>query len=159
MKNSKLGSNEHPALHRLSKPQNELLAVRHPAPKKLISLRRHKVSEATIEHLGFVGNPLTRGTLSALGTACWRVWRKLGDRVDRVRRISRESLQNGIGTWEVHDLLAQWQSYDIISHKQRTSYLNMALETWNDMYIPQSKSCPCGIVMDIAILLCEYPQY
>ena len=50
-------------------------------------------------------------------------------------------------------------SYHIISHKQCTSYLNMALGTWNDMYIPQSKSCPCGIVMDIAIILCEYPQY
>ena len=49
------------ALSALTGPQNELLAVRHPAPKKLISLRRHKVAEATIEHLGFVGLPFGGG--------------------------------------------------------------------------------------------------
>ena len=52
------------ALSALTGPQNELLAVRHPAPKKLISLRRHKVAEATIEHLGFVGLPFGGGGAS-----------------------------------------------------------------------------------------------
>ena len=105
--------------------------------KKLISLRRHKVSEATIENLGFAGNPVTRGTLSAPGTAmaCLKeVGEKPGLQMNLAswqimpclhillavfqgnvwvyskmpRCISRESLQNAIG---------QWQSYHIISHK------------------------------------------
>jgi len=93
MKNSKLGSNEH----------HELLAVRHPAPKKLISLRRHKVSEATIENLGFAGNPVTRGTLSAPGTAM-ACLKEVGE---------KPGLQMNLASWQImpclHILLAVFQ--------------------------------------------------
>lgn len=77
MNNSKLGSNEHPALHALSRPQNELLAVRHPAPKKLISLRGHKVSEATIENLCLLTTQWQGGHFLHQELQ-WRVWGKFG---------------------------------------------------------------------------------